>query len=791
MSKVHLIGNAHLDIVWLWRWQEGLSEILSTFRSALDRMKEFPNYKFTCAGAVYYQWIEKIDPDMLAEIRHYADQGRWCIAGGWFLQPDCNIPCGESYARHALISQRYFKEKFGVAVTAGYNVDSFGHNAALPQILKKSGINSYTFMRPFPKEQGRNENVFLWESADGTQIPAYRIPMYYNIDAEKIDKLYEIKDISCRDNIDMMAFYGVGNHGGGPTVKLLSEIEKLISDDFIYSTPDEYFKCIDKSKLPVIAGELQHHARGCYSAMTFVKSQNRKCENNLLAAEKLCSMAGYLTGYKYPKQKLNKGWKNLMFNQFHDILAGCAVKKAYDDAGYLFGETMSVTEQEITGAIMSIAHNIDTLNGKRLTTYKDGTIKHWHIWEAEGIGMPFVVFNPHTWRVKMPIDISFKATGIKDYKGNAIPFQAVRGDQTNDWMDKWHTVFMADIEPLGYAVYRIFVEEEGKNNFAPDTSVGVNFLENSIIRVEFSEKTGDICSIYDKKNGRFILKGESKAVLLDETECDTWAHWKDSLGAVAGMFEKPEFTVIENGNVRSVLRVTAAFNSSVLRRDYCLESGSDAVKVTARVDFHEKHKSFKLSFPTDGDSVISEIPYSTVIRKKNSGEEPCGAWISNGIFCVANDGKYGYDAVDGEMRLTVLRGAVYADHVGVRDEFCEYMDQGEHDFTYWIYPFTDNRSAEERAQELNFGLRGVLGGFHGGKLPEHGSCFSKKEDSVIITAIKKAEDNDETVIRFYEADGIDSSVSFTVFGKTVETDIGHNEIKTFNTAGKELNLIEW
>ena len=148
MSKLHLVGNAHIDPVWLWRWQEGFSEILSTFRSALDRMNDFPDFKFTCACSSYYRWVESVDPQMFAEIKQRVEEGRWSIVGGWYLQPDCNIPDGESFARHGLVAQRYFMEKFGVTAKTGYNVDSFGHNAALPKILKGCGMENYVFMRP-------------------------------------------------------------------------------------------------------------------------------------------------------------------------------------------------------------------------------------------------------------------------------------------------------------------------------------------------------------------------------------------------------------------------------------------------------------------------------------------------------------------------------------------------------------------------------------------------------------------------------------------------------------------
>lgn len=169
MAKVHLIGNAHLDPVWLWRWQEGYSEVLATFRSALDRMNEFEDYVFTCAGAAYYQWVEETDPAMFEEIKHRVQEGRWVIVGGWWIQPDCNAPSGESFARHALYSQRYYMKKFGKKAEIGYNVDSFGHNAMLPQLLKESGLRGYVFMRPNPHEEKTYPfpyTSFIWESID-------------------------------------------------------------------------------------------------------------------------------------------------------------------------------------------------------------------------------------------------------------------------------------------------------------------------------------------------------------------------------------------------------------------------------------------------------------------------------------------------------------------------------------------------------------------------------------------------------------------------------------------------
>ena len=176
---VWFVGNAHIDPVWLWNWQEGFSEIKATFRSALDRMKEFDDFVFTAAGASYYQWLEQNEPEMLDEIRQRVAEGRWVIAGGWWVQPDCNMPCGESFARHSLYSQALYRRLFGVQARFGYNVDSFGHNGNLPQIYTLSEMPCYVMMRPGEHEKALGVDAFNWQGVDGTVIPTYRIPFGY------------------------------------------------------------------------------------------------------------------------------------------------------------------------------------------------------------------------------------------------------------------------------------------------------------------------------------------------------------------------------------------------------------------------------------------------------------------------------------------------------------------------------------------------------------------------------------------------------------------------------------
>lgn len=786
MSKIHLIGNGHLDPVWLWRWQDGFSEVLQTFRSALDRMKDFDDFKFTSACCVYYQWVEKIDPEMFREICERVREGRWEIVGGWFLQPDCNMPDGESFARHALVSQRYFKEKFGITAHIGYNVDSFGHNASLPKILKASGMDNYVFMRPMPHEKDIKESLFKWESDDGSQVMTYRIPWFYNYDLSRMEMFTDLKEKAEADNMDYMAFYGVGNHGGGPTIKLIDEINKLGIDDMEYSTCTAYFDSMKNTELPTVKDELQHHARGCYSAESFVKRMNRKCERNLIAAEKFCVMAKELVGTKYPHKALNKGWKNIMFNQFHDILCGCSIKKAYEDASHLFGETMSITEQAINSALQSIAWNINTLKGESLPAYKEP--KKWKIWEHETLGTPIVVFNPHAWTVREAVAVNANAKMITDDEGTEIPYQLVRGDQTNQ-DDIYHSAFVAEVPAMGYRVYRLFAEKEG-SEFEKELIATDSVLENSCVRVEIDRNSGDIAKMYDKKSGKYIIDRPCGAVVLDETDCDTWAHDKFKLGEVVGRFANAELKLIENGNVRITIRSVAKYENSTLTRDYTLIPGSEVLRVRAKIDFHEKHKTLKLTFPMGEDAVKAKIPFGTIVRRGETGEEPCGSWISSGCLGVANDSKYGYDAENGDMRMTILRSAIFADHFGQRDDFCEYMEQGESEFAYSVFPYESAAGAEKISEELNFAQRVVMGSFRDGKLAERFSGISVDGD-VIVSAIKEAEDGDENVVRIYEMNGKDEDVKIGLFGKTIEVKTGHNQIKTLTESGKEINLIEW
>ncbi len=779
MKKVHLIGNAHLDPVWLWQWQEGLAEIKATFRSALDRMKEFPDFKFTSACSAYYMWIEKSDKAMFDEIVSRVKEGRWNIVGGWFIQPDCNIPSGESYARHALISQRYFEEKFGVTANTGYNVDSFGHNGNLPQILKKSGMDNYVFMRPMKHEKNLPGYLFDWESMDGSRVRTYRIPEFYNIDHTRPEVFGRIKELA--DKNDMMAFYGVGNHGGGATVELLDEMHRTLDDSFVYSTVNEYFDAVKDEEVPTVHDDLQYHAKGCYSAMSEIKANNRLCENKLFAAEVYSVLSNKLLGTEYPSADYRRAWENVLFNQFHDIMGGCAIREAYTDAGYLRGEAAAIADRETNFALQQISWNIDTMDGKELKPYKQWPpVAAWR--SLENIGTPIVIFNPLAYEAETIVSVRDAAKTVTDADGNSVAIQSVRDSKTNG-DDKYKTVFRAKVPSLGYTVYRMYFET-APETYENEISASDTHMENEFLRVEFDAATGEINSVYDKK-AKHIISGKTSAVLMDETQCDTWAHDIYDFKNCVAVCTDGTSRLIEKGPVRAAVRCEQQFENTRIIRDYYLGADDDFIRVKAYIDFREKHRMLKFTFDTElgNPQAFNEIPYGYIGRENDGGEQPCGAWIamtdSDGGLGIATTSKYSFDA-DGKMlSLTVLRGAIFADHFGKRDEFCRYMDQGEHEFEYTVFPFKSFADSERRAQMLNNRPTVIVETFHHGKLGTSCSAIDISAPNITVTALKNHEDSDAYVLRCYESENKATSANIRVFDTEFSADFCPNEIKTF------------
>jgi len=824
--KLYLVGNAHLDPVWLWRWQEGFAEIKATFRSALDRLREYPEFKFTCGCAAYYKWIEENAPEMFLEIKEYVKEGRWVIVGGQWIQPDCNAPSGESFARHALYSQRYFYEKFGTMAKVGYNVDSFGHNAMLPQILQKSGMEYYVFMRP-----NENENkdipfhLFWWESPDGSRVMAFKIPFGYNqdysvqnefdpIERQKIDATLRLAD---RHNIDFMSFYGVGNHGGGPTIatlNVLREIKKEFGNNgFILSSPNEYFETMSSINpiIPVVKNDLQHHASGCYSAHSETKANNRRAEHRLATAEKYASIAHIIFGFHYPKERFYKAWQNVMFNQFHDIMGGCSIKEAYEDAREFYGEALHIGAETLNAAIQKLSWSIDTMGADTFSLSKE---KDWKVWEISNRGVPLVVFNPLSWEVTTPIQVNKACRSITDEGGKEMELQTVRASQTNGY-DKWDTLFMGTIPAMGYRTYWIFKDREPAHHI-PRSNLAAHdaILENDYIRLEIDDGTGYIKRMYDKKNDVEVIRGKGAIpIVIDETDSDTWAHGIFEFHNEVGRFGDASAKIIEDGPLRAKIRVISRYNQSTLQQDFILYNDRPEVDVRVKLDWREKHKLLKLSFPVNVESpqAVYEIPFGFLQRPVCGTEEHGHQWLDvSGQVCrqvcgpenmdyglaLLNDSKYSFDVKDHDLRMTVVRSPIFADALGNRDDLCEYMDQGTQEFKYCLAPHIGSWQSAgivKKANELNVAPVQLIETYHKGTLPLKLSGVKISAENIVMTAFKKAEDDDGYILRCYETRGLaaKATIELPLLHRRFEADFGKCEIKTFRiSADPEKPVVE-
>lgn len=806
-KTVFFVGNAHLDPVWQWRWQEGSAAAKATVRSALDRMKEYPYFKFVCSSASVYKWIEDFDPEMFAEVKERVREGRFIVVGGWFVQPDCNIPAGEGFARQSLYSQRYFKEKLGVTAVTGYNVDSFGHNLMLPQILKKSGMKQYVFMRPGIHEKTMEKDIFRWRSPDGSEVLACRIPDPYCAYFDSMEKLTEMLQNNCeRDkkytDDGYMMFYGVGNHGGGPTkinIELIKEYAEGHPDEnVVFSDVNDYFDMIREHAvdIPVHTDDLQHHASGCYSAVSRIKTEVRRSENALVAAEAYNVIAARLCKKAPATKSLAKAWENVLFTHFHDVMGGCCIKPAYDDAYIMLGEAESIAAKTENSALQTISWAIDTSDKKK--------------------GYPIVVFNPHSFEVSGSICINAQAGVITDNTGREITLQHVASRCC--WRPA-DTLFNVTVPAMGYSTYYLKTDEElikpvfeyrGEPKRTEESSVRAfeYGLENDLVRIIFDEKTGYIRSFFDKRLNAEILKGDGAVpTVIDESEHDTWSHAKNYFDKRIGKFGNARLTVKENGPLRAVIKVESFYNASRLTQYFTLYADKSGLEVRATVDWQEKHKMLKLVFDTAVTEAKAyyEIPFG-VIERPADGEEECGQkWIlargENFGCAVINNNKYSFSVKGGEMALTALRSPIYADHGGKRTEESEYTDQGVSEFGYIFKAVGASEgygSLVREARVFNTPLVNIIENNHDGYLPDSFAGVQCDCDNVTVSAIKFSEDGEGFVVRVYETDG--RNTSFTLSGALLQAplkaDINGFGVNTYYIANggkawKEVLLTEY
>jgi alpha-mannosidase len=797
--RFHMIGQAHIDPVWLWPWSEGVAVVHSTFRSALDRMNENPEFCFTASSAQFYEWVAQNDPPMLEEIRKRIDEGRWNVAGGWWIEPDMNIPGGEAMVRQGLYGQLTLEKHTGHRAKVAYCPDSFGHASSVPQILKLQGMEDYIFMRPGIKEKSIPSDLFWWQGLDGTRILTYRIQFSYN-DSRSVKNRVEqiLEKYHDQPMKSFMAYYGAGDHGGGATKENIQSIEELKADKkapkVFFSTTDRYFKEIrsgENLNLPVINDDLQHHAVGCYTAESAIKKGNRQSEAALVTAEKLASFAWDALGSAYPKDDLAAAWKKVLFLQFHDSLAGTSLPEHSQAAREGYGHALDAAH---TAAYMSL---------QKL---------EWQVASEDPASQYLLAFNPHAWEVDSGLEYDLNGmqntTRVEDEAGNSLPHQWNPGStETN----RKRLIFRTKIPAFGYRQIRILQGEplQIKNRATAEN----NTLENEFFRINFSPD-GNI-GIYDKETGRELFTGGAtgcKAVVIND-KSDTWSHDVKVFDDQIGTFSAATIKVLENGPVRAAIRVISKYGDSELAVDWTLYAGARNLEAIVTLDWHEKLKMVKFSFPVDVESPAAtyETPYGNIVRQTNGNEDPGQRWIDlSGTrsgkaygLTVMNDAKYGYSVNGNDMRISVVRSAPFAHHVPkVLDMNSEHiwMDQGIQTFRMLLVPHSgtwQNNGIPRIAEEFISPSLVIYQGIHRGKMAKSGSFLSVNAGNLIVSAVKHSEKGEDLIIRVVETDGtkVSATLSLPLAQNSWSGDFNPYEIKTLrynrqSGAFKVVSLLE-
>ncbi|MBS1911663.1 MAG: alpha-mannosidase [Bacteroidetes bacterium] len=814
LPTIHMIGNAHLDPAWMWTWDEGMEAFIATCRSALDRMEETPGFIFSCSSAAHYAWIEEAEPEIFQRIRERVREGRWNIVGGWWVQADCNIPSGEGFVRQALLGQRYFAERFGRTATVGYSPDAFGHTAGLPQLLARAGMGAYIFCRPDPTELPLPSPLVRWHSPDGSSLLAYRVPYHYNMYettvarkvSDLLDAYNDASNLTAGEaplrafGREWMLFYGVGNHGGGPTREQIAAIEGIAADadapGILFGTPDGFFRSIerepDRFEIPEWHTDLQFNAPGCYAAHSEIKRLNRLCEGALAAAERLCSVAAITAGAPYPHAPLAEAWRSVCFNHFHDILCGVAIREALEDAIALYGSALAAARTAMRFAVQRIARGMDTT----------------------GNGQTLVIVNPHAW----PLDehVTFELwhdidkslwlqpvlLTVTDDDGAEIPCQT--GFTSGKiGKDRVAGTFRAQVPALGWRAYRVHYGRQQTARSWEAIGVEDTVLENELLRVEIDPATGTISRMLHRPTGREMLAGPGMQVLAIDDRSDTWGHGASRFDGVAGRFEGGGARLVENGATHATIRSLLRWGASWLQLDYRLYRGAEALSVAARLFLCEPRRIVKLAFTHGAPDaeMICEGAYGVTAKPCDGIERPGGTWCAVRAadadgrpgLAIVNDSKHSYSAAEdahaptATLTMTVARSAPYAmhdPHPHNESEDMEYLDMGSQRFRFELHPVQGDcwqAGLSRRGAGIVLPPLAHFESAHDAGAPgteRRHQGIAVHPETVLATVLKRSEDGTGWIVRLYEASGANAAASVHLHGCTFTIRLAPHEVAT-------------
>lgn len=789
MKTFHLLSNAHLDPVWLWEWEEGAAEAISTFRVAADLCEEFPRFIFNHNEVTLYKWVEEYEPALFARIQGLVKQGKWHIMGGWYLQPDCNMPSGESFVRQMLIGRNYFRDKFGVTPTTAINFDPFGHTRGLVQIMKKAGFDSYIFCRPQPKDCPLPGEDFIWVGYDGSEIIGHRALEFYNSPRGKADEKVKGWIESNPDLTISSVLWGVGNHGGGPSRVDLEKLTVLMAETkdahILHSTPEAYFQQLKESgvALPRHEKDINSWAPGCYTSQIRIKQKHRLLENEIYMLEKMMSHTSLQGLTAYPYDEIHEAFYDLMVTQFHDVLPGSSIQPVEEASLRLADHGLEIVSRLKARAFFALA------SGQKV---------------AEENEIPILIYNPHPYQVTGVFECEFQLSdqNWKDefslplvYKNGVKIASQPEKELSNinlDWRKR--TIFKADLEPGQMNRFDVRLEVLPSKPL-PSLQPELGFIRfcGQDLEVDINCVTG-LMDRYCAKGVDYLQQNAFIPLVIEDND-DPWETAGQSFRNVAGSFalmsaeegtrfsgvrekQLPSVRVIEDGEVRTVVEAMFKYGDSFLIQTYKLPKQGTEMEVHIRVHWNEKSKMLKLSIPTlftDG-KYMGQVAYGRDELPSGGKEAVAQKWTavcddaSNLAFTCINDGIYGSDYADGEVRLSLLRSAGYSGHpifdrpIMAQDRYSSRIDQGERLYRFWFnggkadarLDVIDREALalNEKPFVLSFFPSGA------GELPL--SSLHLSDPTVLVTAFKRAERSSDYIVRLFEPTGKNAVTTLTL-----------------------------
>ncbi len=798
-GMVHLIAQSRLDPAWLWTIQETNHKAAATFSNALRVLEEFPGSTFTQSQAFLYELTGRSYPDVLRLVKLKVAEGRWEPVGSMWVEPDCNIPGGESLIRNILLGKKYFKAEFGSDSSVAWLPDSPGFASNLPQILRKSGFSFFFTAKPLKNDKTKfPHNSFWWEGLDGTRILSHVPPVGPEGQLEPKDIKKAWDDFTQKEETPLAAqTFGFGNGGGGisadqmETGKVIETISGLSPSKT--SNARDFFTALElqAKALPVWDKELYvEKNRGTYSTQAWIKHENRGCESLLYQSELYASLAGIMgkspQARRYPVKELERAWSLLIQNQSKEIISGTSISDVYKDSRNDFAEIRTLGDKIIDRSLSAFV--------EPARKSKD---------------FSFTAFNALEHERNEYVEVSFtsseKCFTVKDNEGNLVEHQFLdrsRGTVTL-------LCYLRSIQPFSSKSF-VVTPVPGKAEAPEPWKTSNRIIESPFYRIRLDKK-GGISSLYDRQLRRELVEHGKRANLLQTfkdvpEQADVWElepgfdrHKLDS-------FVLRSFAFAETGPLRARIRFEyRSDRGSSIIQDMMLYHHEKRIDFATRVNWREQRTLLKAVFPLNIKSHVAtfETQFGVIVRTTRPKEDidkakfevPIQQWFDFSEpklgVSILNDGKYGCDALHNVLRLTLIRSPLYPhphEPWRLNDDKC--TDQGEHRFTYSLYPHSGDWKKGrtiQQARSLNIPLRIVENSI--GTMRTTPLELSKP--NVIVSCLKKAEDSDDLVLRLYESFGesTDCAVKFGFTVKSaVECDLTENQLKQMKVSKGKLAL---